>query len=198
MKKVVIAIVIVLLSLAVIGASITSVYLFIQYNNSQDKINKLEKEIDDLKDKDTNTNFKDEKVDNEYVDEEDEFVEYENNKNESTYNRLKEINYSDLKAMLDSKESFILLASQTWCPHCQNYKPILNNALNDNKIDAYVIELDLLDEEDYYAAFDLLSIDGTPVTLFIDKGIEKVSNRIYGESNYDNVVSKLKSAGYIK
>lgn len=194
MKKIILAVIITIMSMCLLGTTAATVFMAFQYNNAKNEINELEEEINELRD---NKNNNSSSGYNENYKEEDTFNDPEVEQ-QTTYKRLYPLTYNELMRKINNKDSFVLLVSQTWCSHCQNYKPVLNKVLNDYNIDAYVIEIDELAEEEYNDIVTTLYIEATPNTLFFKNGQESVTNRLFGESDYDSVVSRLKENGFIK
>lgn len=112
---------------------------------------------------------------------------------------FKELSISELQEKIDSKESFILVISQTTCSHCAEYKPRIKKVLAKYEITGYYIEKDLLNEEETTQLNNIANISGTPATIFITDGEEKSSStRISGARSTDVIISRLKAMGYIK
>ena len=109
------------------------------------------------------------------------------------------LTYPELKEKVDNKESFILLFSQTDCPHCAAFKPIFKEVLAKHDITAYEIQTDTLTKEEAIALKDIANVSATPTTIFIENGVEKsTSTRLKRESSSDKIESRLKAVGYIK
>lgn len=113
---------------------------------------------------------------------------------------LKELNVDEVIEKINNKESFVLCISQTTCAHCASYKPKLEKASNNYNIEIFYIDIDKYEQEEINEFKKNISFDGsTPVTAFIIDGEETTaSNRIFGNSSYDKIVSKLKSNGFIE
>lgn len=111
---------------------------------------------------------------------------------------LSEIKYDKVIEMMDNKEDFILLVSQTTCNHCMSYKPKLEDIAKEYKIQMYYIQVDLLNNEEKEKFEDYISYDGTPATIFIRNGEEKtVASRINGNQSISTIKMKLKANGWI-
>lgn len=111
---------------------------------------------------------------------------------------LSEIKYDKVIEMIDNKEDFILVISQTTCNHCMSYKPKLEDIAKEYKIQMYYIQVDLLNEEEKDKFEDYISYDGTPATIFIRNGEEKtVASRINGNQSISTIKMKLKANGWI-
>ena len=110
-----------------------------------------------------------------------------------------EISYSKLEEMLNNKETFILEVVQDGCHNCESFEPKFEKILSENKLTAKMINLTNLSKEENNSFSNLYNVSGTPTVIFIEKGEEKqISKRIVGNVSKDKVITKLKTAGYIK
>ena len=120
--------------------------------------------------------------------------------NYSNKSRLYELDVNDVVEKINNKDSFILCISATYCSHCKEYKPKLEEISKEYKLDIYYIDFDKYssDEQDLFR--DYISFDGgTPVTLFIRNGLEETTvNRINGNVSKDKIISKFESNGFIQ
>ena len=114
--------------------------------------------------------------------------------------RLYELNVNQVKEKIDNKESFILCISATYCSHCKEYKPKLEDISKEYRMDIYYIDFDKYSDKEQELFRNYVSFDGgTPVTLFIKNGEEETTvNRINGNVSKDKIISKFKSNGFIK
>ena len=114
--------------------------------------------------------------------------------------RLYELDVNQVKEKIDNKESFILCISATYCSHCKEYKPKLEDISKEYRMDIYYIDFDKYSDEEQELFRNYISFDGgTPVTLFIKNGEEETTvNRINGNVSKDKIISKFKSNGFIK
>lgn len=123
----------------------------------------------------------------------------ETSESTDTYNNILKINYTNLKNMMDKKEDFILVITQTYCSHCHTYKPVLNEVLEDNNLIAYEIDLLTLSEEDQDRLYDEIGVGSTPTTLFFEKGQETdMGSRIVGSVSKDFIIERLRELKYIR
>ena len=114
-------------------------------------------------------------------------------------NHLVILNFDELENKVNNKETFILVITQTNCPHCLAYKPMLKKVLAKYDITAYEIQTDTISKEEHNKLLTIANYSGTPTTVFIQNGEEKnTANRIVGESSIDKIESRLKALGYIK
>ncbi len=115
-----------------------------------------------------------------------------------TDQKLISISYLALNNKINAKESFILVLSQTTCPHCADYKPKFDKVLSKYNIEAYSLEIDLLKPEERNELSNKIAFQGTPTTLFFENGEEKdQTKRIIGNASEDMIIERLKELGYI-
>ncbi len=113
--------------------------------------------------------------------------------------KLNYISVSELQEKINNKESFMLVVSQTGCPHCEQYLPELESALKEYNFPAFVINLTNLNSEDAKTFSNMVKVTGTPTSIFYKNGEETTSlNRINGSVSKSNLVERLKSLGYIE
>lgn len=114
--------------------------------------------------------------------------------------RLYELDVNQVKDKIENKESFILCISATYCSHCKEYKPKLEDISKEYRLDIYYIDFDKYSDKEQELFRNYVSFDGgTPVTLFIKNGEEETTvNRINGNVSKDKIISKFKSNGFIK
>lgn len=206
MKKIALIIVITILSILTISLGVGTVYFATNYASAQDKIEDLEDDIDELKDelKDnqnnsyavSNNSDSNDLYNNDYQEEKEE--NQENESSNDNYNNLQEIKLVDLEYLINQKENFILLVSQTTCSYCIEYKPTLNSVLNSHNLKAYYIEKNLLTKDENTSFSQIIETPGTPTTAFFIKGVEDQENRIVGNSGESVIEAHLKSAGFIR
>ncbi len=116
--------------------------------------------------------------------------------NENT--NLIDITVSDLENKITNKDTFILVISQTGCPHCEQYIPELNRTLKEVNLNAYVINLTNLNSEEATTLNKYVNVSGTPATIFYHEGEEATTlNRISGYAPKVKIKERLKSLGYI-
>lgn len=203
MKKIIIAIVITVLSISTIVFGLGTTYFYNETTNAQNKIKNLEDDIEELEDsindlKTENKNLSS-SSNNNYSNSEPSVETEESTYNEQeSYSNLKVITYNELNTLIKNKETFILLVSQTYCSHCIEFKPEFNEILKKYSLNAYVLEYNLLNQEDRASFDSIIDITGTPTTTFIQKGIEDTENRIEGDLGEEVITAHLKQAGFIK
>ncbi len=112
---------------------------------------------------------------------------------ETEYSNIKEIKPSDLKNI---KGKYILVLTGTTCPHCKTYKPILNEILVENNLEAYEIDMWVLEEDDKKLVTDVTGdVYGVPTTVIVEDG--KQISRKEGSLSESNAKDFLKSNGFI-
>ncbi len=118
-------------------------------------------------------------------------------KEENKY--LVELKMDQLREKIKNKESFILLISQTTCSHCAEFKPRFKKVLAENKVTAYYIEKDLLNESEENELKTIANITGTPTTIFIVDGEEaNTAYRISGSgADEQKIKDRLIAMNYI-
>lgn len=114
-------------------------------------------------------------------------------------NNLIKINYNEVIAKIDNKETFILCVSASECIHCNDYKPKIKKIANKYDIKVYYVNVDEFNDNDYETFKKKLSLDGsTPITIFFKEGTEKTTaTRIEGNVKSEKIIEKLKSNGFI-
>ncbi len=200
MKKILIIITITILSVSTIVLGIGTIHFYNESNNAKDKISDLEKQNKDLKDEieeNQNTSYQ---VKNDNSNNEEPNTEKsEPSSDQTSYSNLETITLSDYISLINEKKSFILLTSQTFCSHCTNFKPVLNKVLDNHNLKAYIIEYNLLSNEEKATFNSVTKISATPTTIFIKNGVEEnESKRLNGEVSEKDIEARLKELGYIK
>ena len=201
---------IVLNILGIIIPIIIILFLLVVYNNVEESIKNLWNDInyqENYNDNNDNNNsnnsyYEDKNTDYNY----DENIiydsneeEYKGNSNHSIEtNYFKEVNINNLINMIDNKEDFILVISQTYCSHCTSYKPKIEEIANNKKITVYYIEYNLLSSDERSLFDNYINITGTPTTVFFEDGEERLdATRINGNTSKETIENVLKSNGYI-
>ncbi len=96
-------------------------------------------------------------------------------------------------------EIVTVIASST-CPHCQEYKPVIENLASEKGFTLYFFEADYLDETDYTmltGTFEIENYTGAVPYTFIVKDGKFVADTI-GYSDEDTTISFLKENNIIK
>ena len=113
-------------------------------------------------------------------------------------NTLKRVGYDEIKDMIDKKETFILEITQDGCSHCEEFTPRLKTILKDNNLEAYNLNISYISESDYNKFNEKYTFEGTPTTMFFNKGKEIFSSRITGSISDKKLKNTLKKLKYIK
>ena len=108
------------------------------------------------------------------------------------------INYDELAEKISNKDSFVLYVGSSSCSHCANFKPTLEKVIDKYKLDVYYINMANLSEAKYNAVMKKIDGQGTPTTVYIEKGKTKTSPRIEGERDYDTTVEFFKDLNLVK
>ena len=112
---------------------------------------------------------------------------------------MKEISYKEYHELLDNKETFILEIMRTDCSACINFKPIITEVANDNKVEVKYINTDNITEEEVDKLFEETGISGTPTIIFYINGEEEtISTRLVGTKTKDQVITRFKLMGFLK
>lgn len=92
---------------------------------------------------------------------------------DSEYKNLAKLTYDQYKCLYDSEEPFVLMITQSTCSYCKEFKPIMDEYAEENKVPVYYLELDTMDQKDAQDFMNSLSYFsentdwGTPLTLAI-------------------------------
>lgn len=116
----------------------------------------------------------------------------------SSNNSLQEINYDELKSKIENKESFVLYVSKTGCTYCEEYEPVLIEVLNDNKLEAYKVNLANMSEAEKNSVSKKVGLEGTPTLIYIENGISDIDGSLVGSNTYENTKDFFKTIGYIE
>ncbi len=207
MKKIVRKVALAIFALLSILFGVSTFVYYNKYNDTLVELNKTKKELDNLKDglknnsfgevKENNTSSSNENENNSQETAQVPEVSEDVNKVEQEYDKLFPISVTELQEYLNKKENFILLVSQSTCGSCISYKPVFNETLGKYNLKAYVIEYNLLSDNDKKVIDDNFNVLFTPTTIFINKGVEDHENRIDGIASENYIVNKLKATKFI-
>lgn len=213
MKKSV-KIIICILAVCLVGGLIFTTVGLVERNQIIDKLEEENEELkdeiesleDDVEELDYNLSLYKDTFGNEIEEEEKEEEEQQEEQEESKpeeveeYSNIKKVSFKTLKKMINKEESFILLVSQTYCSHCIAFKPIFNEALSDNNLIGYELDIATISEKDYYELADMFpTLSGTPTTIFFKDGKEiSEESRMVGYQEKEETVKAFKENGFIK
>ena len=112
---------------------------------------------------------------------------------------IKEISLDEFKEKIANKESFALYVGNENCSHCVSYLPTLKSVLKDYNITIYHLDNSKLSDKEYAEFKTYINISGTPTIAFITDGeVERILNRIIGETSKEDTIERFKTNGYIK
>ena len=95
-----------------------------------------------------------------------------------------------------SSYPIILVLTGTTCPHCHNYKPVLEEVLAENNLMAYEIDMWALTDKEKKEITDLVGqVDGVPTTIILNQN-EVVDKKIGGIPKTE-LIELLKTNGFI-
>lgn len=195
MKKKIIQIVI---AAIIIILTATTTLFFIEIKERDSLIDKLEKEIEKKEDKIETSNHNIDELEYRIEYYEEMFGKYYPEDEEEEEAEPESITYNEYKAMLNKRETFVIFISQTYCSHCIDYKPKFAQAIKENNVKGYELDLLTLTKDEYEEVMSSTNIDGTPTTIFYRKGIEIEEARLVGSKTVDELTSSLKKYNYIK
>ena len=110
-----------------------------------------------------------------------------------------QINYQDYVKKLDNGESFPLVIGSETCSACGLYQATMETFIEKNQIEVFFIDISKISEDEYKALKTQISFDGTPTTVFIEKGkLTSFYNRIDGAADLSYVINTFKNNNYIK
>lgn len=119
------------------------------------------------------------------------------------YKNIKEVDYKGFKCLYEQNEPYVIVLAQTTCGYCEKYKPVLEDVLIQNNINAYLINIDKISQEEstkLTSSLDYFSSNqqwGTPLTLAIQN--KKIIDDIGGYNEDKTAIKKLfAQAGIIK
>lgn len=116
---------------------------------------------------------------------------------DSSYSNILTVKLDKVRKMIEEKETFVLLISQTYCSHCIAFKPLYNQVLKDNKIIGYDLDLVTLSESDRLKFNELFEVTQTPTTLVFVNG-EEQAEKIVGVPIEKDLTEFLKKYSIIK
>lgn len=108
------------------------------------------------------------------------------------------VNYDELSKKIENKDSFVLYVGSSSCSHCADFKPILEKVINKYNLDVYYINMADLSDAKYNAVMKKVDGQGTPTTVYIENGKTKISPKIEGAREYDDIVDFFKDLNMIK
>lgn len=111
---------------------------------------------------------------------------------------LVEIDYNELANKIENEESFVLYVGSSECSHCADYRPTLEKIIYEHKLDVYYINLAKLSDAKRKAVLDKVDAEGTPMTVYIEKGKTKSEPRVEGARDYDTTLEFFRELDLVK
>ena len=105
---------------------------------------------------------------------------------------LIEISYNELASKIENKDSFVLYVGSSECSHCAEFKPTLEKIIYEYDLDVYYINMANLSDARRNAILEKIDGEGTPTTVYIEKGDTKANPRVEGAMNYDTTLEFFK------
>lgn len=124
-------------------------------------------------------------------------LEYYEIASDSSYSNILTVKLDKVRKMIEDKEDFVLLISQTYCSHCIAYKPIYNEVLKENNVLGYDIDVATLSESDFQKFKALFEVSSTPTTLIFIDGVQQEETKLGAITN-EELTSYLKKYNIIK
>lgn len=120
--------------------------------------------------------------------------------------------FSDFEYYVNRRQNSFIVFGKEGCHFCNMYKPVLEKAARELKIEVIYVDLGTAVKDDYYNILNMNLIIpskctkdgvdtpivngfGTPLSLFVNEGA--TYDCIRGYKDYDTLVSILKQIGYI-
>ena len=102
-----------------------------------------------------------------------------------TPSTLNEIDFNTMIKLFKTTKKSILSLVKDNCSYCQDYEPKMIDALNDNNVKAYKLNISKLSSSELTKLFNYVDFTGTPTTYIIEDG--KVSHSFSGTSDKENL-----------
>lgn len=111
---------------------------------------------------------------------------------------LVEISYDELSDKIEAKDSFVLYVGSSECSHCADYRPTLEKIIYKYKLDVYYINLAKLSASKRQAVLNKIDAEGTPMTVYLEKGKTKNLPRVEGARDYETTLAFFKELNLVK
>jgi thiol-disulfide isomerase/thioredoxin len=128
-------------------------------------------------------------------DEEDEDI-IEDKPTQPTYEFINNISYQTFNEMIDNGETFVILISQRDCGHCVAFKPDYNQAMKENNIIGYELDVQMLNQTDRSDFLSRFNISSTPTTMIFTNGVPE-EETLVGTQPPEEVTNFLKKYNLI-
>lgn len=174
-KTIIFIFIIIILSVLTIGLFIQNKQLTSTIDEKRTEIKEYEKQVDEL----------------------NEDLEYYEIASDSSYSNILTVKLDKVRKMIEDKESFVLLISQTYCSHCIAYKPVYNEVMSMNDLLGYDLDIATLSEADFNKFKALFDVSSTPTTLVFVNGEQQEEIKI-GTLTKEDLTTYLKKYKIIK
>ena len=102
-----------------------------------------------------------------------------------TNGTLTEINFNTLKKLFQTTKKSILTVEKDDCSYCESFEPKFIEALDDNGVTAYKINISKLNTNELTNLYNYVNFEGTPTTYIIENG--KVSHSFKGNTDKETI-----------
>ena len=134
--------------------------------------------------------------DTEDNEEDEEIIEDEEEPSQPTYEFINNISYQTFNEMIDNGETFVILISQRDCGHCIAFKPYYNQAMQENNIKGYELDVQMLNQTDRSDFLSRFNISSTPTTMIFTNGVPE-EETLVGTQPPEEVTNFLKKYNLI-
>lgn len=108
------------------------------------------------------------------------------------------ISYDDYVEKMNDDETFPLVIGSAECSACGMYKVTMETFIENNQVEVFLIDLSKLSDEERIKLYSQINYDGTPTTVFIEKGdLTSYYNRIDGAVNLSTIEDYFRRNNYI-
>ena len=174
-KTIIFIFIVIILSVLTIGLFIQNKQLTSTIDEKRTEIKDYEKQVEELNDD----------------------LEYYEIASDSSYSNILTVKLDKVRKMIEDKESFVLLISQTYCSHCIAYKPTYNEVMSENDMLGYDLDVATLSEGDFKKFKALFEVESTPTTLVFVEGKQQEEIKIGAVTN-EELTKFLKKYKIIK
>ncbi|WP_128895420.1 thioredoxin family protein [Longirhabdus pacifica] len=105
-----------------------------------------------------------------------------------------DISMEQYQEKINNKESFVIYVYSPECSHCQEFKPTLNTAIEDNEIEIIALNTNVEENKDE-AFFQQIQLQSIPALLHYENGVE--FNRAVGTLTEEQLYAFLQDANVI-
>jgi len=111
------------------------------------------------------------------------------------------INFNRLESKLNTRESFVLVIGSATCPACATYRRTMEEIIREYRLMIYYVNYDdfnNVERSRLHERFDFSEGLGTPTTLFIINGNERLEDRIRGTAPTETIISLLEKHNFLE